>query len=119
VSDLRLAMERLLLIGIIISFFLIVLGGAIYLLQHGSDIVNYQHFRGESQSLTHPAGILFSALSLSPTGIIQLGLMTLFFVQILRVFLTTWYFVKEKNMIFCAISMFILLVLVITLLWSF
>ena len=118
-ENVRLAIGRLLLIGIVISLLLIITGGILYLFQHGNDIVNYQNFHGEPVLLTSFLGILSDAFSLAPRGIIQLGLLVLFFVQILRVALTGWLFIKEKSTLFIGISLFILFILITTLLWSF
>jgi uncharacterized membrane protein len=117
--DVRLAISRLLLIGIVISFLLIIVGGILYLSQHSNTIVNYQNFHGEPVLLTSFLGIVSDALSLEPRGIIQLGLLVLFFVQILRVALTAWYFLKDNDQFFTGISLFILSILMLTLFWRF
>lgn len=117
-QDIRIAIGRLLLVGIIISFIFIVFGGCLYLFQHGSDIANFQHFNGESILLTSFFGILADVFSFSSRGIIQLGLLMLLFVQLLRVALTAWYFLKENDNLFTGISLFILSVLILTSLCS-
>jgi uncharacterized membrane protein len=110
-------MSRLLLTGILVSFSLIVTGGILYLYQNGSNSINYQNFHGEKKDLTSFMGILHDAISFDPSGIIQFGLLVLFFVQILRVALTTWYFLKANDNLFAGLSFFILCALIIPLAW--
>ena len=112
--DVRVAISRLLLIGIIISFLFIIIGGCFYLFQHGSDVANFKFFHGESILLTSFSDILKDVFAFSPRSIIQFGLLILFFVQIFRVALTAWYFSKENDKLFAWISLFILGALMLT-----
>lgn len=118
-NNIRILIGQILLIGIIISLLLIISGGIMYLWQHGNDIVNYQNFSPEPVLLTSLPNILAGAFSMSPGNVILLGLLTLFLMQILRVALTMWYFIKEKSTLFCGISFLILFVLLATLFWNF
>lgn len=104
----ELAIGRLLLIGVLIALSLSALGAALYLFKQGNESVNYHTFHGISQQLTSIRGIWQSAMQMSAAGLIQLGLLVLVLVQILRVLLTTWFFVLLRDRIFVAISLFIL-----------
>ena len=117
-ENVRLVIGRVMYFGISTAMALIIIGGVIFLFLHANDIVSYQQFHGEPRLLTTFTGIIKDAYNLQPAGIIQLGLLTLFFTQILRVALTVWYFIKDKNLLFTSISTFILFVLVASLLWS-
>ena len=113
----QLAIGRLLLIGIIVSFILVFIGGSLYLLKHGADTVHYQSFHGEPHIYKSIAGISSNILTFSSLGLIQLGLLVLVIVQILRVGLTTWLFIQLRDNLFFFISLFILVVLLYSLIW--
>ncbi len=111
----ELAIGRLLLIGVLVSFSFVFLGGCFYLSKHGTEIVHYQSFHGEPLVYKSVIGIFKDAITLSSLGIIQLGLLTLVIIQILRVALTTYLFIKSRDKIFVCISLFILSVLIFSL----
>jgi uncharacterized membrane protein len=115
----QLAIGRLLLIGVLVSFIIILIGGILYLLNHGTDIIHYQAFHGEPQLYKSIPDILLDAFTLSPLALIQLGLLILVIVQILRVALTTWLFIQIRDNYFVYISLFILFILVYSLIWRF
>jgi uncharacterized membrane protein len=102
----QIAIGKLLLIGVLISFAMVLIGGILYLWQHGADIVHYQEFHTDK---------IFKAFTFSPLALIQLGLLLLVIVQILRVGLTMWLFIKSRDRAFSYISFFILLVLIYSL----
>jgi len=112
-EQLQLLIGRLLLIGVFISLIFVAVGGCFYLQEHGSDIVHYQVFQIEPKNFSL-SKIIKDALS-SSVGAIQFGLLFLVFVQILRVGLTLGIFVKLKDYIFVAITSFILLILIYSL----
>ena len=117
-ENIRLTISRLLLIGIVVSFTLIISGGVLYLYQHGHETVYYQHFYSEPILLTSFTGIFQDAADFSSQGVIQLGLLVLLIVQVLRVALTGWFFLKVRNFIFTWMTAGILIVLLATLIVS-
>lgn len=108
----QLAIGRLLFIGVFVSFVTVLIGGSLYLWKHGADVIHYKSFHGEPQIYTSITGIIFDALTFSSRGLIQLGLLILVIVQILRVGLTTWLFMRSHENVFVYISLFILFVLI-------
>jgi uncharacterized membrane protein len=108
---LELAIGRLLLVSVIVSFILVVIGGSAYLLKQGTDTVYYNSFRGEPQVYKSIIGIFSNALTFAPLGLIQLGLLILVIAQLLRVGMTAWLFIQSKEIIFAFISLFILVLL--------
>lgn len=111
-EKMQIAIGRLLFVGAIFSFILVALGGGLYLWEHGSDVVNQSMFA----SNTIVSKPLLPVGQLSALGIVQLGLFALVLTQLLRVAMTTWYFIKLREKVFMGISAFILLVLVYSLL---
>jgi uncharacterized membrane protein len=115
----QLAIGRLLLIGVLVSFVFVFIGGSLYLFRNGTDIVHYQSFHGEPKIYKSITDIFTDVLSLLPLALIQFGLLTLVIVQILRVGLTTWLFIQSHDKLFIYISLFIMLVLLYSLIWQF
>jgi uncharacterized membrane protein len=91
-------------------------GGVMYLVSHGAAEVHYGVFRGEPSDLRTLRGVLADTLRLSGRGVIQLGLIVLVAAQIVRVALTMWLFVVEKDRVFVGVSALVLAVLLFSLL---
>lgn len=107
----------LMLLGILISATLVLIGGALYLQQYG-----YENLRVELlQTDIYQASVIEMLkevfLSLSPLGIVELGLLSLVATQILRVGLLAIYYIYIKDYWFTLISTFILLMLIYSFLW--
>lgn len=93
--------------GLFLSLFIVLVGGACYLWQHGNDVIPYQVFSGK-----------FTTILLSPQGIIQLGLFILIGTQVLRVILTAFLFLQCKDYVFTAISGGIFVLLIYSIFWG-
>lgn len=114
-EKMQLALGRLLMGGVLLSFFIVLAGGLAYVYSNPGLLVSYQDFQGTDASFRSISAILKGALSFSPLALIQFGLLFLVFVQLLRVALVGWFFMKQKDEIFIAISAFILIVLIYSL----
>ncbi len=108
-------MERLigivLLAGVLISAFIVLFGGALYMWRHGSSPVHYRIFRGEPSDLRSLAGIWKDFEHGSGRGAIQFGLMLLVGVQLVRVVLTGVLFLLNRDKIFVVITFLVLAML--------
>jgi uncharacterized membrane protein len=102
--------------GLLISVAMVMVGGGLYLAQNGHVIVHYEVFQSSvpRPSLTH---FVHEIAAFSPAGIILLGLFILVLTQIIRVVLTAWLFIREKDYIFTGISFFILAVMIYSIFW--
>ncbi len=100
------------LIGVGISLLLTIAGGAFDLFLHGDNIVSYQVFHAQPQSLDSPSAIIKGVFSFTPAAIIQLGLLILVLLQSVRIALMTGFFIKLQDNYFIWISLFILAVLI-------
>lgn len=105
-----------LLIGTLLSAGIVLIGGIMYLLQHGSDAVPTSLLHYEPQHI-QLAQIWQNAFSFSSSGIIQLGLLCLVSTQLLRVALLCWFYTMIRDYAFMIISTFILLVLIYSTVW--
>lgn len=106
-------MGQILLIGMIISIGLVLLGGTLYLLQHGSENMHYDVMQVNYK--TNFISIWHDALSFSPFGIIELGLLTLVATQGIRVALLAGFYAVLRDYKFLVISLFVFSVLVYSL----
>lgn len=102
-------MSVILSIGLMISVSLVMLGGGIYLFQHGHENIHFDVVNPVYS--TNPQLILENALYFSPFGIIQLGLLVLVVTQIARVGLLVWFYGAIRDYWFLFISLFVLVVL--------
>jgi uncharacterized membrane protein len=71
--------------GVLLAAVVVMLGGTLYLVRHGSESPSYHVFRGEPSDLRSVHGIVTDALSLRGRGLIQLGLLLLIATPVARV----------------------------------
>ena len=108
---------RIMQLGTLLAFAIIITGSIYYLLQHSHDIVDYKTFHCTPCLTTSFSGLWNDMALFSARSIIQLGLFSLVGIQILRVALTIWYFITIQDRIFVVISLLILIVIISNLVW--
>ena len=96
--------SSLLQYGVWIASAIVLLGGILYLIRHGSEPVDYRVFRGEPAIYRSPIGIVQGVLEGRRRGIIQLGLLTLIAVPILRVLLSFIAFLRWRDFTYVGIT---------------
>lgn len=107
----RQIMGTLLRAGVLISAFLVVLGGVLFFIQHPTESFNFTSFKGEPDRLKH-VGVIFSeAVELKSRAIIQLGLLLLIATPVARVMFSLIGFLIEKDWIYVAITFLVLAIL--------
>lgn len=105
-----------LLFGTLLSAFLVLVGGVIYLFQYGNDPMQSELVI-TNMTPTNIKSIWAFALSFSPLGIIELGLLLLVATQTLRVALLCGFYAAMRDYRFFFISAFILAVLIYSSFW--
>ena len=105
-----------LILGTLFSALLVIIGGAAYLLQHGSEIMRPTQLQ-TSAYRTDVQLIWHQAKGFSPLGIIELGLLALIATQILRVALLTYFYAIIRDYWFTFICSFVLIILINSLFW--
>jgi uncharacterized membrane protein len=105
----------LLQVGLVLSGALVVAGGVIYLIRHGSEPPRYGTFAGEPSDLRSLSGIVAYALSLHGPGIIQLGLLFLIATPVARVAFSAVAFALERDWLYVAVTSLVLAVLLFSL----
>ena len=111
----QLLIGQVLKIGVLLAFFIVLIGSVMYLFTHGNEVVSLQKFSVAPFQLKSIGQIFSDSFTLSPLGLIQLGLLVLVLLQMIRVAMTLWLFVQLQEVIFVLISLFILLVLIYSL----
>jgi uncharacterized membrane protein len=97
--------------GVLLAAAVVLCGGVAYLLRHGHDVPDYHVFRGEPIDLRSVSGIVSDARSLSGRGSIQLGLLLLIATPIARVVFSVIGFLKQRNWMYVAITLVVLMLL--------
>lgn len=106
----------ILLIGTLVSLILVLVGGTWFLMQHGGENLQAELIQSDTYQTTMKQ-IWLIALSFTPIGIIELGLLLLIFTQILRIALLVWFYAVIRDLGFMLISIFILLILIYSFIW--
>lgn len=107
--DLRISV--LLRVGTALSAVIILIGGVIFIFNHGLADPNYRVFRGIPSRLTTVSGIYHDALQVHGMGIIQLGLLVLIATPVARVFFSVIAFWMERDYLYVTIAALVLTVL--------
>lgn len=101
-------LSNLLKFGVLIASAVVLLGGILYLIHHGTEPVDYQFFRGEPSQFRSPTGVVNAVLSGSRRGIIQLGLLLLIATPIMRVIISLLAFLWRREFIYVAVTSLVL-----------
>ena len=117
--DMELLIGKLLRYGVMLACGITVFGGLIYLFQnHGLPIEHYkptpddQPFPGVSQYLRELSTIIPRVLEFDGAAIIQLGVCVLIATPILRVAFSVIGFLIEKDYMYVAITIVVLLIII-------
>ena len=101
--------------GVVLSGALVVAGGIIYLVRHGSEPTHYRTFASEPSDLRTLSGIVAAALSIRGRGIIQLGLLFLIATPVARVAFSAAGFALQRDWLYVAVTSIVLAVLTFSL----
>lgn len=107
----------LLRVGMLLSAAVVLLGGILYLAQHGKAVPDYHVFHGAPRHLSTLSGIVSGAVQGNDLAIIQFGLLLLIATPVARVAFAVGAFALEKDYLYVAISAIVLCVLLYSLLW--
>jgi uncharacterized membrane protein len=108
---LEIAMSYMLRAGVGVAALLVLAGGILYLAQSSGPLPDYHHFHGAAGEYEQVGTILFRALHLESTSLIELGLLLLIATPIGRVVLGVVGFGLQKDWLYTAVSAIVLAVL--------
>lgn len=106
------AIGAMLLGGTLLSAGLVALGGILYLLRYGNQPIQSELNRSAAYAMT-PESVQTLA-SFSAVNLIELGLLCLVATQVLRVMLLVGFYAYLRDRWFTSISLFILVVLLVS-----
>ncbi|HEY6352830.1 MAG TPA: DUF1634 domain-containing protein [Candidatus Angelobacter sp.] len=106
---------NLLRAGVVLSALVVLAGGMMYLIQHGSEAADYRTFHEPAAQLRSIAGTVGEAIKLHSDGIMQLGLLLLILTPIARVVFSALGFSMEGDRMYVGITLVVLAVLVFSL----
>jgi uncharacterized membrane protein len=113
--DIERTFGGLLRAGVSIAAAVVLAGAVFFLAEEGARPVEYGVFKGESATMRSIPGVLGSAFSLEPRGIIQFGLLLLVATPVARVAFSVFAFARQRDGIYVAISLIVLTVLLYSL----
>ena len=117
--DIQQLIGNTLRIGVTLACAIALVGGLLYLLQHGGEPAkDYSHFPctasdAERAAYTTLGGIWHSLCALTAVGWIQTGVIVLLLTPIMRVALSLVDFVRERDWLYAAISAVVLTVIIL------
>ena len=115
----QILISRTLRLGVTIASVLAAIGGILYFIQHGGELLNQEKYQSFAYSdIQNPAtttftGILQGAWVGNSESLIQLGVIALLLTPIMRVVLSLFDFVKQRDWLYVAITTFVLTVIVV------
>jgi uncharacterized membrane protein len=92
-----------------------VIGGVLFLSQHGMEPASGRVFRGEPPELRSVAAILHGVSALRPTAIIQLGLVLLIATPVARVAMSLVAFILQRDRVYVVVTTIVLALLIFSL----
>lgn len=109
---------QLLRTGVLLSAFVVMVGGALYLRQDAHARPDYHEFHGVASSLKSISGVVSGAAHLDPVSVIQLGLLLLIATPVARVIFAVGAFALERDWLYVGLTIVVLAVLLYSLLQS-
>ncbi len=104
-------LSRVLSLGVYAAAGMAVLGGVVYLVQHGGETVSYARFDGEPGGLTDPARIVSGALGGDGRAMVQASVLILIATPIIRVLASLVLFVVTRDRLYVAVTLLVLVLL--------
>ncbi len=98
-------------IGVIAAAVLVLAGGVYYLIENAFAPADYHTFHPAVKHALDLSAIVQNALALNSLGIIQLGLLVLIATPIVRVILSVVAFALERDLLYVAVTVVVLVVL--------
>ncbi len=115
-KDMQAIIGWILRIGVITSMLVVFVGGILFVYRHGSSMPSYKTFNGIPAFLQTSDGIINGILHLRGQAIILLGIVLLIATPIIRVVFSTIGFIIEKDYLYTAISLIVLLIIITSML---
>jgi uncharacterized membrane protein len=109
---------NLLRTGVLLSATVVLSGACVYLSRHAHEPADYRVFRGEPSEFRTIRGVIESVMNGRGRGLIQLGLLLLIATPIARVAFSVAGFAIERDRMYVAFTLIVLVILLYSLLGS-
>lgn len=104
--------SNLLRYGVLIAFSTVLVGGVLYLFRYGVEPVDYHFFQGQPSVFDSPKLVVRGILSGSHNSIIIFGFLLLIAIPVIRVALSLFTFVRQRDFTYTVMTMLALLGLI-------
>jgi Predicted membrane protein len=104
-------MGRLLQVGVGLASVVVLAGAAIYLISRHGQLADYRVFVSEPEALRDPGQLRTQIVHGDGAALIQLGVLLLIATPVARVIFAVVAFLVERDWLYVAISLFVLVVL--------
>jgi uncharacterized membrane protein len=98
---------NLLRTGVLLAAAVVLLGGALYLFQHGLELPDRKAFHGEPADLRNLSGIASRAIRLDSRGLIMVGLLLLIATPVSRVAFSVFGFLRERDYLYVGLTLLV------------
>ena len=112
-ARMELLMGRLLQAGVLFASATVFVGGMLYLHARGEARVSYTHFSSEPKTLRLIGDLAHGVGHGDPASLIQLGVLILIATPVARVMLAAVAFALERDRLYLAISLTVLVILLV------
>jgi len=112
---LEIIIGQLLRAGVLLAAATVFAGGVLYLVRHHGDEANYHTFVAGGPSTRSVSGIVESAARGQSEAIIQVGLLLLILTPVARVGIAIVGFLLERDRMYAAVSLIVLVILLFSL----
>lgn len=114
-QSLERSVSKLLLAGVMIAGAVTLAGGALFLLRHWGDHVEYQSFHSQPRIDRILPEIVKGAFHLRARSVIQLGMLLLIATPVARVAFSLYGFALERDRVFVLVTVLVLTILLYSL----
>jgi len=119
-KDFQSIIGNLLRYGVWISLSVAFLGGLVYLMGHSSDIENYSVFHENDRNIFQVISAIYNgAIQGNGESLIFVGIILLFLTPVLRVLLSLFSFILEKDYLYVTITLIVILIILISVSFGF
>ncbi|WP_289658807.1 DUF1634 domain-containing protein [Flavobacterium panacagri] len=119
-KDFQTIIGNLLRYGVWISLSVAFIGGIVYLMNHGSQIEDYSVFKENDRNIFEViAAVYHGAISGDGASLIFTGIILLFLTPVLRVLLSLFSFLLEKDYLYVGITLIVIVIIIISISFGF
>ena len=119
-KDFQYIIGNLLRYGVWISLSVAFLGGIVYLLHNGSTIEDYSVFHENDRNIFEVISAIYhGAIQGNGESLIFVGIILLFLTPVLRVLLSLFSFLLEKDYLYVTITLIVIIIILISVSFGF